>query len=125
MNKIQYGTILLLLLSFSVDARPTPLMCDTNLTESVAGNVTCSLCHVLVNIIDAEIKIGNQTIVEITEILEKICSVIKGPGGVTCELVVRNIQNIVKWISGGMPSNQICVKLNMCNSTLNIKKSSN
>ena len=148
-HKLQYGTLLILLLSSGFDARPavdikvsavdtkvsavdtkvsavdtkeSTMICDRMIenTGNDTGNVTCSMCHVLVNIIDAEIKYGNHTIVEITEVIEKICSIIKGPSGVTCELVVKNIQNIIKWISSGMPSNQICVKMHLCNST-NIK----
>ena len=35
---------------------------------NTTGNVTCSLCHLLVNVIDAEIQHGNHTIVKITEV---------------------------------------------------------
>jgi hypothetical protein len=124
-NKLQYGTLLILLLSVGFDARPavdtlvdtkeSTIICDRMIENK--GNVTCSMCHVLVNIIDAEIQYGNHTIVEITEVIEKICSFIKGPSGVTCELIVKNIQNIIKWISSGMPSNQICIKMHLCNPT--------
>ena len=109
-NKIQYTALSLLLLAFSVNARPTaimhektfdlsyhelsiqqPVMCpgDTNNQSSFpelknsnsnsTGNTTCSLCHVLVDVIDNQIKHGNHTIIEITEIIKDICSLIKGP----------------------------------------------
>ena len=87
---------------------------DTNNT----GNLTCSLCQVLVNVVNNQIKHGNHTIIEITQVIKDICSMIKGPSGDTCVLVVENIQNIVEWITSNMTSNVICEKLHLCNSTL-------
>lgn len=124
MNKLQTGALFLLLLSVGFDAKPT-----LDVTEKLeviendickinnTGNATCAMCHVLVNIVDAEIKYGNHTIVEITKIIEKICGIIKGPSGITCELVVKDIQEIVEWVSKGMSNNMICYKLHLCNST--------
>jgi hypothetical protein len=146
MNKIQYGSLFLLLLAFSANAKPMatmnektfelkshelsiqqPAICPGDLKNNSTGtvlnlgnstgNLTCSLCHVLVNVIDAEIQHGNHTIVEITEIIKDICSLIKGPSGTTCVLVANNIKNIVEWISHGMTDKQICTQLHLCNST--------
>ena len=145
-NKIQYFALFLLLLNVGVNGKPMatmhektfelkshelsiqqPALCPgdfKNNTNDIGinlgnstGNVTCSLCHLLVNVIDAEIKHGNHTIVEITDIIRDICSLIKGPSGSTCVLIVNNIKNIVEWISHGMSDNKICAQLHLCNST--------
>ena len=39
---------------------------DTNNT----GNLTCSLCQVLVNVVDNQIQHGNHTIIEITQVIK-------------------------------------------------------
>ena len=154
-NKIQYTALSLLLLAFSVNARPMaimhektfdlsshelsiqqPVMCpgDTNNQSSFpelknsnsnsnsnsTGNTTCSLCHVLVDVIDNQIKHGNHTIIEITEIIKDICSLIKGPSGSTCVNIIENIQYIITWVTEGMTNNQICRKLHLCNSTYSV-----
>ena len=145
-NKIFFGTIFLLLLSYNIDARPMALMhektfelkshelsiqqpatCPGDLTNNsnftllnlsnTTTNVTCSLCQFLVNVIDAEIKHGNNTINEITQIIKNICSVIEGPSGNTCVLVVENIQKIIDWITQGMTDSKICYQLHLCNNT--------
>ena len=106
-----------------------PVMCPGNTdndTETLSnlhnsnttGNLTCSLCEVLVSVIDNQIQHGNHTIIEITEIIKDICSVINGPIGNTCINVIENIQNIIEWVTSGMTSNTICQKLHLCNGTI-------
>ncbi len=147
-NKIQYGALFLLFLSCSINARPMaimhektfdlsshelsiqqPVMCPGDNKENITsnldvgatnstGNLTCTLCIVLVNIIDNQIQRGNNTIIEITEIIKDICSFIKGSSGKTCLVIIKNIQIIVQWITEGITKDEICYKLHLCNSTL-------
>ena len=106
-------------------------LADNNVTTSVNNNnVTCTLCKVLVDTIEAEVKHGNHTIMEITNILKEICSAVSGPSGKTCVLVIQNIQNIVNWVSHGLSNIQVCEKLHLCNnstivSSVSIKNHSN
>ena len=50
-----------------------------NVTILADNNITCTLCKVLVNTIEAEVKHGNHTIMEITNIIKEICSAVSGP----------------------------------------------
>ena len=78
------------------------------------NNITCSLCKSLVYTIDYGIIKGNNTIQEITQILKDICCTIHGPSGKECVFILNNIQKIVKYISNGLTSLQICEKLHFC-----------
>jgi hypothetical protein len=137
----KYGALLLLLISCGGYANAKPinninininineplspsLNCDNEYielyveyTKNNTGNATCTLCHLMVNIVDAEIKHGNHTIIEITDLIKDVCSLISGPGGQTCLYIIKNIQNIVEWITHGMTNTQICSKLHLCNTT--------
>jgi len=78
------------------------------------NNATCVLCKTLVTTIDYGIIKGNQTIQEITQVLKDICCMIYGPSGKECVFVLANIQEIIKYISGGLTNLQICRKLHLC-----------
>lgn len=78
------------------------------------NNATCVLCKTLVTTIDYGIIKGNQTIQEITQVLKDICCMIHGPSGKECVFVLANIQEIIKYISGGLTNLQICRKLHLC-----------
>lgn len=78
------------------------------------NNSTCVLCKTLVTTIDYGIIKGNQTIQEITQVLKDICCMIHGPSGKECVFVLANIQEIIKYISGGLTNLQICRKLHLC-----------
>ena len=86
----------------------------TSSKYDLTNNVTCSLCKSLVATIDYAIIKGNQTIEEITKVIKDICCMIKGPRGRECVFVLDNIQEIIKYISDGLTSIQICKKLNLC-----------
>jgi hypothetical protein len=90
---------------------------DNNVTTLVDNNVSCTVCKVLVDTIEAEVKHGNHTIMEITNILKEICSAVSGPSGKTCVLVIQNIQNIVNWVSQGLSNIQVCDKMHLCNNS--------
>ena len=80
-------------------------------------NTTCEVCHVLVNIVDKEVKLGNKTISDIINIVSDICHIIGGPASQECAFIVDNLQKIINFISHGIPTNEICVKLGLCNAT--------
>lgn len=87
---------------------------NLNYSYSVINNVTCSLCKTLVSTIDIGIIKSNNTIQEITEIIKDICCVIHGPSGEECVFILNNIQQIVKYITNGLTSLEICKKLHLC-----------
>lgn len=87
---------------------------NLNCSYSVINNVTCSLCKTLVSTIDIGIIKSNNTIQEITEIIKDICCVIHGPSGKECVFILNNIQQIVKYITNGLTSLEICKKLHLC-----------
>ena len=80
-------------------------------------NTSCEVCHVLVNIIDKEVKLGNKTINDIVNIVDDICHIIGGPASKECSFIVENIRRIINFISKGIPTNEICIKLGLCNNT--------
>tara|TARA_B100001057_G_C22783984_1_gene924813 strand:+ start:454 stop:903 length:450 start_codon:yes stop_codon:yes gene_type:complete len=138
-------TLLLSLTAFKLEAKPiNKVECVTNfanknttlidnnvttLSNNVTilsnNNVTCTLCKVLVDTIEAEVKHGNHTIMEITNILKEICSAVSGPSGKTCVLVIQNIQNIVNWVSQGLSNIQVCEKLHLCHNSTIVNSVSN
>ena len=88
---------------------------NLNCSDYKYSNTTCILCKTLVGTIDYEIKNGNNTIQEITEIIKNICCMVHGPRGNECVFVLNNIQQIVKMISNGLTNIQICKDLHLCN----------
>ena len=100
-------------------------LANNNVTTLADNNITCTLCKVLVNTIEAEVKHGNHTIMEITNIIKEICSAVSGPSGKTCVLVIQNIQNIVNWVSQGLSNIQVCEKLHLCHNSTIVNRASN
>ena len=91
---------------------------ETHVDKELAQNTTCELCHVLVNAIDHELELGNKTITDITNIVDDICHIIGGPSGKECSFIVENIREIVKYLTEGLNSTQVCIKLKLCNETI-------
>ena len=87
------------------------------INKELKQNTTCELCHVLVNAIDHELELGNKTITDITNIVDDICHIIGGPSGKECSFIVENIREIVKYLTEGLNSTQVCIKLKLCNET--------
>ena len=90
---------------------------NLNINQQPLNNNTCKLCHILVDTIDHELQIGNKTISDITNIVDDICHMIGGPSGKECSFIVENIKMIVKYLTEGFDSTQVCIKLKLCNQT--------
>ena len=89
-----------------------------NDTYNPPKNQTCELCLVLVNLIDHEVKLGNKTISDITNIIDDICHIIGVPAGKECSFIVKEIKNITNFISKRFNNTQLCDKLHLCNTTI-------
>lgn len=93
----------------------------------MASNHSCDICKILVNSIEREIKLGNKTLTEITDMVKHICSLIGGPSGAECEFIIDNLDKIIYYIEHGLNRLDICVILDSCpkNNTNNININSN
>ena len=79
----------------------------------------CKLCKDIVNIIDAEVKIGNYTIKILSGISDRLCHMIAGQRIChECDVIIENINEIVNWICEGIPTTEICHKLGFCYTSL-------
>jgi len=79
----------------------------------------CALCETLVDIIDHDIKYGNQTFNKIKKVIEFICDETTDPiGNKECHIVLDDLQTILNWLTRGMPTSQICHRLGFCNTTI-------
>ena len=83
-------------------------------TDINTSNETCKFCHVLTNIVEHEVDLGNKTISDITSVIDDICHIIGGPQGKECIYIVENIKNIVNNISNHMNTTEICHNLGLC-----------
>ena len=81
-------------------------------------NAECALCETLVDIIDHDMKFGNQTFSKIRKVIEFICDETADPiGNKECHIVLDDLQTILNWLTRGMPTSQICHRLGFCNTT--------
>ncbi len=75
----------------------------------------CDLCIDIVNIIDAEMKLGNYSIQIITKIADEMCHLIGGEHVIhECDVITNSISEIMKWLSDKVPTETICHRLGFC-----------
>ena len=68
--------------------------------------------------VSKDINVFNKTITDIIVVVRDICSDVPGPSGKECIYILDNIQQIMKWIVGGMTPSGVCHKLGLCNTTM-------
>ena len=90
---------------------------DVNLLENYDSNTTCKLCHILVSVIEKELKTGNKTINDIISIIEDVCRIVGGPDGAECNFIVNSIQEIINYLNKGFNNLKVCELLHLCNQT--------
>ena len=81
-------------------------------------NNSCHLCEEIVGVVSRDVDVFNKTITDIIVVLRDICNDISGPSGKECVYILDNIQQIMKWILGGMTPGGVCHKLGFCNTTI-------
>ena len=79
---------------------------------------SCHLCEEVVWVVSKDINVFNKTITDIIVVVRDICSDVPGPSGKECIYILDNIQQIMKWIVGGMTPSGVCHKLGLCNTTM-------
>ena len=80
-------------------------------------NNSCHVCEEIVGVISKDVNVFNKTITDIIVVIRDICSDIPGPSGKECIYILDNIQQIIKWVIGGMTPGGVCHKLGFCNTT--------
>ena len=91
--------------------------CIRNTTSN--NTFECRLCEGLVDIIDHDMKFGNETFSKIRKVIEFICDETTDPiGNKECHIVLDDLQTILNWLTRGMPTSQICHRLGFCNQTV-------
>ena len=91
--------------------------------EKTFNNITknsteCDICEVIVNIIDAGVKEGNETLKDIEKIIEDLCRILGGKLiSKECNFIIDDINDIINWILDGYDPKNICQKLKLCPST--------
>jgi hypothetical protein len=91
----------LLLLNFI-----TPVNKDTN--------NTCKVCCDTVWVIEEMNAIPNVTISAIVRVIERVCEEIHTPQGRECEIIIKDIDVIIKNITSGLSPDKICSNLGFC-----------
>jgi hypothetical protein len=91
----------------SPSAAPYPAPSNTNLT--------CTLCHDVVSIVEFELKEANATIETLEALVEALCKVLGSPPVRTeCDEILADLKEIVSWILQGLDPAEICQKLFKC-----------
>ena len=81
-------------------------------------NNSCHLCEELIDVVEKDVNVFNRTITDIIVVIRDICNDVPGPSGKECIYILDNIQQIMKWVTGGMNASTICHKIGLCNTTL-------
>lgn len=96
----------LLLLNFI-----TPVNNDTINNDT---NNTCKVCCDTVWVIEEMNALPNVTISAIVRVIEKVCGEIHTPQGRECEIIIKDIDVIIKNITSGLSPEKICSNLGFC-----------
>lgn len=89
-----------------------------SLPIEISQNKTCELCENIVEVIAKDATHFNSTITDIIEIIKNVCENVKGPSGMECLFILKNIEEIMNWILSGLSPNKVCELLDFCNSTI-------
>ena len=81
-------------------------------------NNSCHLCEEIIGVVEKDVNVFNKTITDIIVVIRDICSDVPGPSGKECIYILDNIQQIMKWVAGGMNASTVCNKIGFCNTTL-------
>ena len=81
-------------------------------------NNSCHFCEEIIDIVEKDVNVFNKTITDIIVVIRDICSDIPGPSGKECIYILDNIQQIMKWVDGGMNASTVCHKIGFCNTTI-------
>ena len=81
-------------------------------------NNSCHLCEEIIDVVEKDVNVFNRTITDIIVVIRDICQDVPGPSGKECIYILDNMQQIMRWVTGGMNSSTICHKIGFCNTTL-------
>lgn len=79
------------------------------------NNNTCSVCRDTVWVIEEMESLPNVTINAIVKVIERVCGVIHTPQGKECEIIIKDIDTIIKNITAGLSPDKICHYMGLCN----------
>ena len=77
-------------------------------------NNTCKVCCDTVWVIEEMNAIPNVTISGIVRVIERVCGEIHTPQGRECEIIIKDIDVIIKNITSGLSPAKICSNLGFC-----------
>ena len=86
--------------------------------SAVEDGVACSTCELITGIIQHEIKISNDTIIEVEKIVAALCKQLgTKPAAKECYAILKDIGIIAQMIEKGLEPGEICCRLGFCNTT--------
>lgn len=108
----------LLYYNFFIPANNEP-MNVTNFSSFDSNNKSCVFCENTVWVIEEVVSLPNVTISDIVRLIEKVCGRIHTPQGKECDIIIKDIDDIIKNITKGFSPGKICYDLGFCRKTEN------